>query len=251
MADDSPPEQLVGRSADERLLDAGPETLPASMSRPVPLPDRQGRSPLVAAGVALGGFTLLGGIALAILGVVELLSGSAVTGVVELWVGIILAATHWGWIHLGAWTSDKLVARDNHDLLVDRQHWLEAIEPYARYEVTTHVENDGSITIETVCHRPALTDSGSYTFTPERTAVEVHAADQPAAAISERAELLRREAAARTTEARQRYQAAAEAREMARLKGLDEQEQLAAARAASQALSEQLNSKLRDPPLVE
>src|SRR5260370_22035736 len=107
MADDSPPEQLVGRSADERLLEAGSETLPGFMSRPVPLPARPGRSPLVAAGVALGGLTLLGGIALAILGVVELLSGSAVIGVVQLWGGIILAATPLGWSHLRAWTSHK------------------------------------------------------------------------------------------------------------------------------------------------
>ena len=37
----------------------------------------------------------------------------------------------------------------------------------------------------------------------------------------------------------------------AQLKGQDEQEQIAAARAASQALSEHINTRLREPPLVE
>lgn len=251
MADDPSPEDLVGRSADRRLLDAGADALPSSINRPVALPERQGRSPLVATGVVLGGITLIGGIVLAVLGVVELLSGSALVGVIELWVGILLAATHWGWIHVGAWASDRLRERSNQDLVVDRQHWLDAIEPYARYEVSTQVQDDGSIAIETVCHTPSATDAEHFTFTPHRAMREVHSHDEPAAKISERAELLRRHAATRTAQARERYQAAAEAHEAARLRGLDEDDQRAAARAASQALSDQLNQKLRDPPLVE
>ena len=251
MTDDLPPEELVGRSADQRLLSGGGDSLPSSVARPVELPPRRGRSPLVATGVVLGGITLVGGIVLTILGIVELVSGSALTGVIELWIGILLAATHWGWIHVGAWASDRLHDQRNHDLVLDRQHWLDAVEPYARYEVSTRVEDDGSITIETVCHHPVATDAHHFTFTQERVAIEVHAHDEPAATISERAELLRRDAAARTAQSQEQYQAAADAHEMARLRGLDEQEQLAAARAASQALSERLNSKLRDPPLVE
>jgi hypothetical protein len=251
MGADPSPEDLVGRSADKRLLEAGADALPSSISRPVALPDPHGRSPLVATGVVLGGITLIGGIVLAVLGVVELLSGSALTGVIELWVGILLAATHWGWIHVGAWTSDKLRDRGNQDLVLDRQRWLDAIEPYERYEVSTQVQDDGSIAIETVCHRPSATDGEHFTFTAQRAMREVHPADEPAAKISERAELLRRHAATRTARARERYQVAAEAHEAARLKGLDEDDQRAAARAASQALSDQLNQKLRDPPLVE
>jgi hypothetical protein len=162
-----------------------------------------------------------------------------------------MIGSHWGWIHVGAWTADKLSARANHDLILDRRHWLDTIEPYERDEVSTRVGDDGSITIETVRHRPEATDDGHFTFTREQASIEVHPPEAPAAAISERAELVRREAATHTAHARARYEAAAEAHELARLKGLDEQEQMAAARAASQALSEQLNSKLRDPPLVE
>ena len=156
-----------------------------------------------------------------------------------------------GWIHVGAWTSDRLRDRNNQGLVLDRQRWLDAIEPYAHYEVATQVQDDGSIEIETVCLRPAATDAEHFAFTREQTAIELHAHDEPAAQISERAELLRREAAARTAGARERYEAAAAAHEAARLKGLDEDDQRAAARAASQALSDQLNQKLRDPPLVE
>src|SRR5581483_6344110 len=124
MVDEPSPEDLIARSADQRLLDPGADALPSSITRPVALPQPHGRSPLVAAGVVLGGITLIGGIVLAVLGVVELLSGSALAGVIELWAGILLAATHWGWIHVGAWAGDKLHDRGNRDLLVDRQHWL-------------------------------------------------------------------------------------------------------------------------------
>src|ERR1700694_2428857 len=100
MADDSSPEELVGRSADARLLDGGAESLPSAIVRPTDLPAKSGRSPLVAAGGSLGPRTLIGGIVLAIVGVVERLGGSALTGVAELWAGILLIATHWGWVHL-------------------------------------------------------------------------------------------------------------------------------------------------------
>src|SRR5260370_42196918 len=113
MADDSPPEQLVGRSADERLLEAGSETLPGFMSRPVPLPARPGRSPLVAAGVALGRLTLLGRLALALLVGVALLSGSAGIGVVGISDRSILAAPPWGRIHPRAATRAQVGPRAN------------------------------------------------------------------------------------------------------------------------------------------
>ena len=250
MTGDSEPQVLVGRSADERLLEAGPESLPSSIGRPVALPERSGSS-VVAAGVALGAVTLIGGVALAILGLVRLIDGAGLTAVAELWAGIILVATHWGWVHVAAWSNDKLEAGRHQDVVADRRRWLETIEPYERYEVGTSVGEDGSITIETVCHRPAATDAQHFTFTPQQVAVEVHASDQPAAAIAERAEHLRAQAAAHTAKALALYQAAAEARHAAQLKGQDEREQIAAARAASEALSEQINTKLRDPPLVE
>jgi hypothetical protein len=249
--DDPASQELLGRSADERLLDVDAALLPDSIVRPAAPPPRPGRSPLVGFGVALGALTLVGGIALALLGVVELFSGSAVTGVAELWGGILLVATHWGWVHIAAWTSDKLKDRQGHVLELDRQRWLQSIEPYARYEVTTHVNDDGSIRIETICHRPLPAGSDRFTFERDPVARETHSSEEPAAAIAERAELLRREAATRTAAARERYQSMVEAHELAQIAGRDEQEQMAVRRAASEALSEQLNTKLRDPPLVE
>ena len=69
--------------------------------------------------------------------------------------------------------------------------------------------------------------------------------------MAERAELLRREAAADTDRERQRYEVAADAYETALLNADDEQERRAARRAASEALSQQINANLRDPPLTE
>lgn len=251
MPEDPEPQVLAGRSADEGLLDAGLGSLPSSIGRPVALPEKPGGSLLVAAGVAMGAVTLIGGIALAILGLVGLINGAGLIAVGELWAGILLAATHWGWIHVGAWSHDRLQGRRHGDVADDRHRWLESIEPYERYEVGTSVDEAGAITIETVCHRPAATDTDHFTFAPQQVAVEVHSADEPAADIAERAEHLRAQAAALTAQARARYEAAEEARHVAQLKGQDEQQQMAAARAASEALSDQLNAKLRDPPLVE
>lgn len=251
MADDPSSGELVGRAADPRLLDADAGSLPSAIGRPVELPATPGRSSLVAMGVAMGAFTLAGGIALVVLGLIELLSGSAVAGVVELWAGILMVASHWGWVHVAAFANDKLQARRDRGVTLDRQSWLDSIEPYTRYEVLTHVGDDGTITIETVCHRPTATNPGRFTFASERVALESHSGDEPAAKIAERAELLRRQAAARTAQAQQRFQAALEARQMAQLEGEDKQQQIEARRAASEALSEQINSKLREPPLVE
>jgi hypothetical protein len=80
---------------------------------------------------------------------------------------------------------------------------------------------------------------------------EVHSAEEPGAAVAERAELLRREAAADTNRERQLYAVAADAYETALLDRDDEQQRRDARRAASEALSHQINAKLRDPPLIE
>ena len=68
---------------------------------------------------------------------------------------------------------------------------------------------------------------------------------------AERAELLRRQAAADQSRERERYEVARDAYERALLANADDQERLAAVRAASEALSERINTHLRDPPLVE
>jgi hypothetical protein len=141
--------------------------------------------------------------------------------------------------------------RDHRRLAIGRDAWLAGIEPYRRYTVSTSVADDGSIAIERVAHVPVLVGADRFSF--ERTVQrrEVHDGDEPGAVVTERAELLRREAAADTERERERYEAAAAAYEDARLADADEAERLAAVRAASQALSDQINANLREPPLVE
>jgi hypothetical protein len=80
---------------------------------------------------------------------------------------------------------------------------------------------------------------------------EIHSGEEPAAAVAERAERLRREAALATERELERYLAAADAYETSQLLAEDERERLAARRAASLALSEQINANLRSPPLQE
>ena len=251
MPEEAPTPVLLGRTGDERLLGRDAELVPHTLGRFTPPLDPQGRSVLVTTGVALTGITLLAGIALVVLGIVELLSGTAVAGVAELWAGILLTATHWGWVHVATWRHDKLAERRHGGLSTDRQGWLASIEPYARHEIETTVTDDGSITIETLLYQPVATDPGHFTFTRDRQALEVHRSDTPAAEIAERAELLRRQAAALTAEERGRYEAAAEAQQAAELEARDRQEQLEVRRATSEALSDRLNSRLRDPPLTE
>lgn len=251
MAQELEPRQLVGRSADDCLLDPTSPDRPDSLGSPALLAEHHGRSLLVGLGVALAALTLIGGIALAALGVVELTSQVSVAAFAELWAGILLCATHWGWVHVAAWLNDRRRAERHQPVIDQRRAWLAAIEPYARHEVATHVADDGSLTIEKRCFRPVAVANDRFRFERQTELTETYPADEPAAAIAERAELLRRQAATETARARERYAAAAHGHELAQLRGQDEQEQLAARRATSEALSEQLNTKLREPPLVE
>jgi hypothetical protein len=252
MAPDREADQLVDCTADESLLDADPMTLPVSIGRPVPLPARRTRARLVGVGATLTGVTLIAGVLLFVLGVIAALSGGI--GLLDgaaLVVGAALAATHWGWVHIAEVSSEAIERRRNRETVAQRRRWLETIEPYTRYEVTTSVADEGSITIDGVAHRPVRTGTRSFTFAREVHSSEVHSGDEPAAGIAERAELLRRQASLDTERERQRFEVAADASQRERLGQGDEQEQLSARRAASQALSEQINSNLRDPPLTE
>jgi hypothetical protein len=113
------------------------------------------------------------------------------------------------------------------------------------------VADDGSICIVRSRFRPVRHGGRGFTFVREVESEEVHSAEAPAAEVTDRAEQLRREAARVTERERERYEVAAGAYEMALLHAGDEQERLAARRAASAALSERINANLRDPPLIE
>jgi hypothetical protein len=246
------PINLLGREGDERLLGADLTQLPASVPEPpAPLPESSTRRQVVRFGATMTGVTLIGGLVLALAGLVELIANGSLLWVVVLVLGIVLASTHWGWVHVAELTGNAIEGRRTAALQLQQRHWLLEIEPYPRWEVTTIAGEDGSITILTVCHRPVPEGERKFTFVREEVAREVHSPDEPAAAVAERAELIRREAAAETERARQDFEAARDAYEEALMARDDEQQRRAALQAASEALSERINAHLRDPPLTE
>jgi hypothetical protein len=162
-----------------------------------------------------------------------------------------MVSTHWGWVHVAEFSANAVHSRRNSEIEEQRFRWLRTLEPYTRYEVATEVEGDGSLTISTVRHRPVATNPGHFTFVREVMDPETISDDKPAALIAERAEQRRREAALMTEQERAHFQEAAEGRERALLGQEDDEEYLRARRAASEALAQQINTNLRDPPLTE
>lgn len=252
MAREADPVELIGRRPDDRLLAEDLSQLPEAVGRPAPLTPSAARDRIVAVGAALTGITLLGGLALMGLGIVDAITGGvAGLALVALVVGLALVLTHWGWVHVAEATAQSLDARHNRAELERRQRFIQDIEPYSRWAVTTTVGDDGAITILELCHRPVPVGERTYTFRREVVSQETHSGEEPAAQVSERAELLRRQTAARTAAARERYTIAHDAYARALMERDDEQQRRAALRAASEALSEQINTHLRDPPLTE
>ena len=244
--------ELIGREPDERLLSEDLAQLPESVGRPEVLPESASRKRLVGIGATLTGVTLLGGIALIVLSLVLVVSsGFGGAAIAALAAGIALVSTHWGWVHVAEVSADALEGRQNRELLTRRHGWLSQVQAYTRWEVSTVAGADGSITIVTVRYRPIPRGEHSFTFVRELVGNELHSGEEPAATVAERAELVRRQAAADTERERERYAAAHDAYESALLASADEQERIAAVRAASEALSERINSNLRDPPLTE
>ena len=244
--------QLVGLEPDERLLGEALGQLPSAVGLPEELPPSPARRRIVGFGATMTGVTLIGGAALILAGLIDLIAGgSALTVAIALVLGIVLVSTHWGWVHVAELTANNLEAQRNTSLVERRRQWLAEIEPYPRWEVSTSAGEDGSITILTARHRPIARGENAFTFVREEVGREVHPPDQPAAEVTERAELLRREAAADTARARERYDQAKAAYDAARIAAGNEADRVAVLRAVSEALSERINTNLREPPLVE
>lgn len=246
------PLDFLTRQPDRRLLGADLPQLPATVGEPPqPLPEGPARRRVVRIGATMTGVTLVGGLLLALLGLVEVIANGGLVWVVVLVLGIVLAGTHWGWVHVAELTGNRIEGRREASLDELRAQWLLQIEPYPRWEVSTHAAEDGSIEITTASYRPVASGGQTFTFVREEVASEIHGADEPGAAVAERAELLRRQAAAETARARDEFEAARDAYSQALMARDDEQQRLAALRAASEALSERINEHLRDPPLTE
>ncbi len=228
------------------------EKLPAAVGRPEVVPPSRARSRIVATGATLTGVSLVGGVILILIGAIDTISsGIDAAGLVAIVVGAILIATHWGWVHVAEITANSIEGHGNAVLVDERRQWLAAIEPYTHFEVSTEVQDDGSIAIQSVAHRPVRAGTDTFTFVREVAQREIHPPDEPAAAVTERAEALRREAALATERERQRYGIAADAYRNALMDRDDDEQRRLARRAASEALSRQINSNLREPPLVE
>lgn len=253
MTQASNPAEFVGYQADAKVLSEDPAKLPEAIGRPenLPAPSRM-RGRLVGTGATLTAASLIIGVLLAAVGAIDAVAnGIGTTSVIALVLGLLLVGTHWGWVHVAEATANSIEGRNTAEVDDRRRQWLQTVEPYARFEVSTSVGEDGSITIYRVAYRPATSAERRFTFVREVEHEEVHLADEPAAAVTERAELLRRDAAQDTERERERYQVAADAYNMALIDDADEQQRREAQRAASEALSRQINSNLRDPPLVE
>ncbi len=242
---------LTARTAGESLLEAPADVLPSDIARPPTPLTRHGHGWLTGTGVVLTVAALLVGIGLTVRGIVELAEGHAAIGAVTLLVGLVIAGTHWGWVHVAEATANGLDGRRVAAQDGARRRWLEQIAPFDRYEVTTSVAQDGSIALERVHHRPLAADDGRFTFAREVEVVERHPAETAAAVVAERAELLRRDAARRTEESRALHASADDSRRLDRLRADVDAEDREAGAAASRALSERINAHLRDPPLSE
>ncbi len=254
MADDSQGlVALLGIAPDRRLLTEDLGNLPdAEQLREPPVSTSPKHDRLVAAGSVLTGTTLIGGVVLALFGGWELLfqSGGVFAAILAL-VGILLAGTHWGWVHVAEYVG--VTIDDRHVRAADerRRDWLASIQPYPRFSVRTSVLDDASTRIERILHRPVLTTQNTFTFVRETDAEETYDAQTPAATIAEAVETMRRQARLETDRIRDNWEAASTAYDAAMLSAHDDQERLAAQRAAATALSEHINASLLEPPLVE
>ena len=84
----------------------GPVNLPAAEQYHEPAVVTHKHDRLVAAGSVLTGASLIGGAALALYGGWEVLfNGGGAFGVVLAVIGILLAATHWGWVHVAEYVG--------------------------------------------------------------------------------------------------------------------------------------------------
>ena len=252
MTEPANPAELIDLRPDDALAGADMMKLPPADQRPVERPPVRGRRGLVAAGATLTGVTLVGGIALLILGVVDALAtGFGTPDLIAIATGASLVATHWGWIHVAEATAGALESRRDRGIRALQQGWLESLGPYTRYSVTTSVLDDGSIRISRLRHMPVHASARTFTFEVRPEREEVHSGDEPAAAVSDRAETLRRQAALDTERERRRWEVAFEAYERTVIDEDDDQQRAAARLAASRALSDQINANLREPPFVE
>jgi hypothetical protein len=243
---------FLGVAADGRLLSEDLVNLPDAEQRLEPAVTTHKHDRLVAAGSLMTGATLIGGGAVLLYGGWQALfnRGGGVDVVLAV-IGLLLVATHWGWVHVAEYVGLTIDGREQRAADKRRRDWLATIEPYPRFSVSTGVLDDASTRVERVLHRPILTAQNTFTFVREIDAEKTFDADTPAEVIASSVETMRRQARLETDRLHGLWEAASTAYEAALLSANDDQQRLAAQRAAATALSEHINASLLEPPLVE
>lgn len=243
---------FLGLEADRRLLAEDQVNLPPAERPPEPVLSTHEHDRLVAAGSLMTAITLIGGVALVLFGGLELLvgGGGVLDGVIAL-VGLLLAGTHWGWVHVAEYIGVTIDERQEHANEALRQDWLSALEPYPRFSVSTSVLEDASTRVQRVLHQPLMTPEHTFTFVRRVDAEETYDAHAPAEVIAGGVESMRRQARLETDRLRENWEAASTAYKAALQSADDDRRELAAQRAAATALSEHINASLLEPPLVE
>jgi hypothetical protein len=242
---------FLGVRPDQSLLQGELGALPDAQRRPTPGISTRKHDRLVAAGSAMTAGTLVGGAAIALFSGVRLLGGGSGLDVLLLVIGILLLATHWGWVHVAEYvglTIDQRQERADDELT---QAWLSTLQPYPRFSVLTSVLDDASTRVQRILHKPVLTPQHTFTFVRETEAEQVFSADAPAQDIAAAVETMRRQARLDTDRLRGNWEAASGAYDAVLFSAEDDQQRLAAQRAAATALSEHINASLLEPPLVE
>jgi hypothetical protein len=117
--------------------------------------------------------------------------------------------------------------------------------------VSTSVLEDASTRVERFVHQPVLTEQHTFTFVRKLDAAPLYDADVPAEVLASAVETTRRQARLDTDRLRNLWETASAAYTAELPDGDNEQQRLAAQRAAATALSEHINAALREPPLVE
>jgi hypothetical protein len=142
---------FLGVPADRGVLGLGRQGLPGSAPAPVPVPLAATHGRLVVAGSVMTAVTLIGGGALAIYGIEQLLvgAGGAVAAVVAV-IGLLLAGTHWGWVHVAEYIGLGIDQRQQRANRERADAWLATVSPYPRFGVTTEVLADASTSVERV-----------------------------------------------------------------------------------------------------
>jgi hypothetical protein len=243
---------FLGVPADRRLLNEDLVNLPDAEQHREPVVSSHQHDRLVATGSLLTGVTLVGGAGLLLYGAWRLLfEGGGAFDAVLAAIGILLAATHWGWVHVAEYIGVIIDERQRRSSEERGLQWLSTIQPFPRFSVSTSVLDDASTRVQRLLHQPVLTPRQTFTFVREVDAEEIYDAHTSAEVIATAVETMRRQARLETDRLHGLWEAAATAYTAALLSSHDDQERLAAQRAAASALSEHINASLLEPPLVE